>query len=79
MSDDYPFDEVVKVADKIIARGWTLYQKFTCAGCGERCTMEEPNSFYTSGNCECGHVTDIRERGCNYMAIGSSSLLGGLL
>lgn len=67
---DHPFDEVVTAADNDIQTGADVYQKFTCVGCGERQTMEVPNTFYTSGKCEeCGHVTNIVERGCNYLLV----------
>ena len=65
---DFPFLEVCQKADAAIKSGWTVHQKFTCAGCGARQTIEKPNVFYTSGECEeCQHVTDLREAGCNYM------------
>jgi hypothetical protein len=45
------------------------YQKFTCEKCGSRQTMETPNTFYLLGECEeCKHVTDIKKKGCGYMA-----------
>lgn len=67
---DYPFDEVTKTAQDYIALGAQVFQKFTCAGCGARQTIDEPNRFYTSGKCqECGHVTDIRKQGCNYLLV----------
>jgi hypothetical protein len=31
--------------------------------------MDVPNVFYKTGRCEeCGHITNIKEDGCNYMA-----------
>jgi len=67
---DYPFDDVVKNASAKIREGATVYQKFTCAGCGRRLGMDEPNVFHTSGTCDnCDAVTDIRKRGCNFMAV----------
>jgi len=67
---NHPFDEVVKTANGYIAQGYTIYQKFTCVHCGQRLTMEEPNTFSESGTCDqCGKLTNIRETGCNYMAV----------
>jgi transcription elongation factor Elf1 len=77
---DYPFQDVVNTANEILASVPTaqLYQKFTCAHCGARQTMETPNTFHTTGICEeCDSVTDIEARGCNYMAsIGISNQAG---
>lgn len=68
---DYPFDEVVVAVEKLIKDGWQVHQKFTCEKCGTRLTISEPNVFYTSGSCDkCGHVTDIKAQGCNYLIIG---------
>ena len=63
-----PFGEVVRLADEQIAKGATVYQKFTCAGCGTRQTMEKANVFYTEGRCEeCGTITDLQETGCGFL------------
>lgn len=65
---DFPFDEVTKKAEEIISRGHDVYQKFTCAGCGQRLGMETPNHFYKTGTCDnCSTVTDIEKQGCNFM------------
>ena len=67
--NDYPLDEIGKTVDDVIAKGGTCYQKFTCENCGSRQTIDVPNTFYTSGQCEeCKHVTDIKKRGCNFIA-----------
>jgi Zn finger protein HypA/HybF involved in hydrogenase expression len=67
---DHPFDEVAATAQEKIAEGATVYQKFTCAKCGQRLTIEEPNVFFTEGHCDkCGAITDIKKRGCNYLII----------
>jgi len=63
---DYPLEECVKQADKLIANGATAYQKWSCNHCGARQTMTEPNTFYTSGKCEeCKKITLIEN--CNYL------------
>ena len=72
--NDFPFYEAVEQAEELIKKGVMVHQKFTCAGCGQRLTIEEPNRFYTTGTCDkCSHVTDIRARGCNYLLIASRS------
>jgi predicted RNA-binding Zn-ribbon protein involved in translation (DUF1610 family) len=70
-SDNHPFDFVLDEANKLLENpNVNLYQKFTCIGCGNRLTMEEPNTFYTSGTCDkCGTLTDIRKEGCNYLVV----------
>jgi len=67
---DHPFEEAVAKAIAAMQEGANIYQKYTCAGCGARLGMEEPNKFYTRGTCDqCETVTDIRKRGCNFMAV----------
>lgn len=66
--NDYPVEEILKAANELIRQGVTVHQKFTCDKCGSRQTMDEPNTFYASGKCEeCGHITDIKKKGCNYL------------
>ncbi len=69
--NDYPFDQVAADAEQLInEKGAVVFQKFTCASCGARQTMAEANKFFTSGKCEeCGAVTDIKSRGCNFMMV----------
>ena len=65
---DHPLQECADTAATYIAKGASVYQKWTCRNCGERCTMNEPNTFHTSGKCEdCGFITDISKHGCNYL------------
>jgi hypothetical protein len=67
---DYPLADCAKECGPLIANGATIWQKFTCSGCGARQTMETPNVFYTAGKCEeCGVVTDIEAQGCNYLLL----------
>ena len=67
---DHPIEECAKTANDLIKQGHQVHQKFTCEMCGSRQTIEEPNVFYTSGKCEeCSHTTDIKKKGCNYVAI----------
>ena len=66
MAKDYPFDVCAKDADKLIAKGYTVLQKFTCSGCGNRLTMPTPNVFYRSGTCDKCEALTIIEK-CNYL------------
>jgi hypothetical protein len=69
---DHPFYEVAAAVEEYIAGGATIYQKFTCAGCGNRLTMDVPNVLYKTGSCDrCDAITDIEEQGCNYMLIAA--------
>jgi hypothetical protein len=71
---DWSFEEAVAAAEVVIATGGTVYQKFTCIGCGNRLTIETPNTFHQSGTCNaCPAVTDIQKNGCNFMAIFHST------
>ncbi|HET7110244.1 MAG TPA: hypothetical protein VFI41_05195 [Gemmatimonadales bacterium] len=65
---------VAKEAEVHVQAGETVYQKWTCEACGERVTASNPNAFTTMGkHDECpvddGHITDLRVKGCNYMAV----------
>jgi hypothetical protein len=67
---NHPLDEVLATAEEVIARGGRVYQKFTCAGCGQRLAMTVPDTFYKTGECDtCGAVTNLEETGCNYIAV----------
>ena len=67
---DFPFDEVVAECQSKAAEGARMYQKFSCSKCGQRLTMETPNTFWHEGSCDsCGTVTDIKAQGCNYVLV----------
>jgi hypothetical protein len=69
-ANDYPFEVVSEGANAVVERGGMIYQKFTCNGCGNRLTMDVPNTFFKQGSCDqCGVVTDIEARGCNFLAV----------
>lgn len=64
----HPFDECAKAAIKWTDQGATIFQQYNCGKCGTKQTMDEPNRFFNLGKCEeCGHITDIKRDGCNYM------------
>jgi len=72
--NDHPLHECAETAGKLIEAGCTIYQKWTCEKCGDRVTANEANHWTTHGHHEqredgspCGHITDLRIKGCNYM------------
>ncbi len=68
--EDYPFDEVSTALEERIKEGFTFFQKFTCAGCGKRMTMDVPNRLHTTGACDqCEVITNIVAQGCNYLLV----------
>jgi hypothetical protein len=61
-STDVTYTTLKQTAAKI-----EIYQQFICDQCLTKQTMPDPNVLYTHGRCEeCGAVTNIEERGCNY-------------
>ena len=68
--EDFPFFEVAKTLNQRQKEGFTFFQKFSCSGCGQRLTMDRPDTLYTKGVCDrCPEVTDIAAQGCNYLLI----------
>ena len=69
MPTDYPREQIMQMAsDAIATHGGPararVYFKFTCEACGARCTFNEPNALYESGECcDCGHMTTIAAAG----------------
>lgn len=67
---DIPLFQAAKQAEELYKTGAIVHQKFTCAKCGARQTMDEANVFFTKGECEeCKHITDLIDRGCGYAVI----------
>lgn len=67
---DIPLLRAIKQADNLVKQGYAVYQKFTCAHCHQRLTIDVPNQFHRSGTCDkCGHTTDIHR--CGYMVVGT--------
>jgi hypothetical protein len=67
---DHSIEQMAEEAEKLIQRGATVYQRFTCSKCHSRQTMDKPNTFYTEGVCEeCKHTTDIKKVGCGYTLV----------
>ena len=70
---DYSLLEIEPTCQLILGIGGTFFQKFTCAHCGSRQTMETANMLFVSGSCEeCGESTDIIKSGCNVAAVFKS-------
>ena len=68
--NDYPLADIEKSMRKVKLHGGLAYQKFTCSGCGNRLTIDEPFKLYTKGVCDnCPAVTDIEIQGCNFVAV----------
>jgi transcription elongation factor Elf1 len=66
----YPFDEVAIDAEERVRAGHTIHQQFECEHCGVKQTMAEENQMFTTGKCEeCGGITNIRSKGCNYLLV----------
>jgi hypothetical protein len=66
---DMPLAEAMAQADIAIAAGFQTFQKFTCAGCSTRLTIDVPNTFHRTGTCDrCTAVTNIEARGCGFLA-----------
>lgn len=67
---DRPFEEMALIAQGFVHEGHTIFQKFTCRGCGARQTMEQPNMFFVTGVCqECDAETDLVRAGCGYSLV----------
>ena len=64
----YPFDDCVRAAEELIRKNVVVHQQWNCEHCGAKQTMEMPDIFYETGECEeCHRITNIRRSGCNYM------------
>ena len=57
---DRPVEEIARLADEQIQKGFTIWMKWTCSHCGSRQTMDTPNVLYRSGHCQaCDKVSII--------------------
>jgi hypothetical protein len=66
---DFPFDDVAASCDAMVKLGNFIQQKWTCEACNKRLYADNLNTFVEEGKCECGHVTNLRKRGCNFAMI----------
>lgn len=70
--NDYPLSTIAESFNKLIPQGAVCYQKFTCAGCGNRLTIDTPNVLFITGGCDnCDTITDIEKQGCNFMYVAT--------
>lgn len=61
---DIPIAEAVPKAQQFLDQGMTIFFKFTCDQCGERCIFQEANTLYEKGECSsCGYETVIEKVG----------------
>lgn len=75
---DAPLDEVSSAAEAQVLAGNEIHQKFTCAACGDRVMVDEPNRIFTQGrhdDCrvEPGYITDLKVQGCNYLIVAKNT------
>jgi hypothetical protein len=74
--NDYPITACIETVKPFVEAGCHFHQKWTCIHCDTRQTMAERDQFYATGQCEeCGHITDLRDRGCNYLLIGPPDVI----
>lgn len=70
---DFPLSEIAEACEREIKAGSFILQKWTCESCGARVMGQNVNALCERGHCQhCNHVTDLRERGCNYALIRPS-------
>lgn len=67
---DLPIDLLVRNAARVRERDHErgietdILFKFTCEHCGERCTLEKPNTMFEKGECfKCGKETVLQYGG----------------
>lgn len=71
--NDMPLAQLAHGMFTVWAKGLFTLQKFTCAACGARQTIVDPNVVYTSGVCEeCGVCTNLQHRGGGYTIVGTN-------
>jgi len=66
--NDYDRETIMKLAEKALVSNGSpkaqVHFKYTCPKCGERCTLEEPNTLYERGTCfSCGADEPIVKAG----------------
>lgn len=57
--NDLPAEKIIKLAEKLISKGWTIRVKWVCESCNDRVTCNTPNAFFTEGyrHDDCGHTS----------------------
>lgn len=68
----HPFKDVIATAIERMKAGNKIHLQFNCAKCGEKQTFDEENFLSEKGKCEeCGHITSLKDDGCNLLVIMS--------
>lgn len=74
-TDDPHIKKVLASALSIIKSGGIVYFKWTCAKCGERAIIDDPNTLYTELKHEekangekCGYITSAKNGNIGFMA-----------
>lgn len=74
-----PLSRIIEIANRYLALGAEVHQKWTCEKCGERITADSSNTFTTQGlhtekadGSECGYTTDIKAAGCGLALVWRS-------
>lgn len=66
----HPFNDVIETAHQRMLEGWVVHLQFNCAKCGVKQTFAEENYLSASGRCEeCGHITSLKNDGCNLLVM----------
>jgi uncharacterized protein (DUF983 family) len=66
----YPFDQVIASARERMMAGMRIHLQFNCDNCGMKQTFEQEDYLSERGQCEeCGHITSLKDKGCNLMVI----------
>lgn len=67
----YPFHDVVEALLARRLEGWHYCLQFNCAKCKAKQTIDQLDTMFELGRCEeCGHVTNLKVAGLNYMLFG---------
>lgn len=76
MYTDHPLHVIQASMQEWVDRGAITFFKWTCRGCGERVTSNEPNTVTTKAKHEekedgsyCGFITDCEVVGGNFLFI----------
>jgi hypothetical protein len=69
---DFPLEDLAEELENLVAEGWTVFQKWTCRGCGERCISDEPNVIHRAmRHANCGTVSKVSVG--NYLKLRAST------
>jgi len=64
------FEQTFAEADDLCRQGHKVYQTWQCLYCGDEVVANTSNYWTEFGHHErCGHVTNLRVRGCGYIVI----------